>query len=271
MRVFLDGIDGDSTISHGWSYLTELAYTGQWYTLAKLVTAAAKNHHISRKTILQKQMLQPLFVDPVSCLWQRLCHLANHHQLDTPLVNTTLARQLGLADYLYTMTNQHMGQIGPRKQHWLTLSAPLYPNVMEITDKVAARFSLEGRYPFFDRRLMEFCLALPSSQKFYQGWSRSILRFSMTDVLPSQVQWRPGKGRLGANFLRRFLDLEKDTLETMMLNVQSIQPYVNSKTLQSAYDGYVLGHSSNGEDAMLLLSAATLSKWLSRQGDIAVA
>ena len=271
VRVFLDGIDGDSTISHGWSYLTELAYTGQWYTLAKLVTAAAKNHRISRKSILHQQMLQPLFLDPLSCLWQRLCHLANYHQLDTPLVNTTLARQLGLADYMYTMTNHHMGQIDPRKQHWLTLSASLYPNVMEITDKVAARFSLEARYPFFDRRLMEFCLALPSSQKFYQGWSRSILRFSMTDVLPSQVQWRPGKGRLGANFLRRFLDLEKETLEMMMLNVESIQPYVNSKTLQSAYDGYVLGHSSKGENAMLLLSAATLSKWLNRQGDIAVA
>lgn len=262
VRVFLDGIDGDSTLSHGWSYLTELAYTGRWRTLAKLVTASARNHRISRKSIVQQQVFHPLLVEPLATIWQQLCHLANWHFPGDTLVGDRLTLTIGLADYMHALTRNQGSSISPRQQHWAGLSSAFYPNVMEITDKATARFALEGRYPFFDRRLMEFCLALPSNQKFRNGWSRSILRFAMTDILPSKVQWRRGKGQLGANFIRRFLALEKNTLGSMMQSPESIHPYVNKSTLQSAYNNYVVSNTSNGDDAMTLLSAVTLSKWL---------
>ena len=34
-----------------------------------------------------------------------------------------------------------------------------------VFDQTAATFGLEPRYPFFDRRFVEFCLALPFKQK----------------------------------------------------------------------------------------------------------
>lgn len=262
VRIFLDGIDGDSTLSHGWTYLTELAYTGRWRTLAQLITASARNHRISRKSIVQQQVFHPLLVEPFITIWQQLCHLLNWHSSDATLVSDRLSQTIGLANYMYTLSHDQVRSISPRQQHWSGLSSAFYPNVMEITDKATARFSLEGRYPFFDRRLMEFCLALPSNQKFRDGWSRGILRFAMTDILPSKVQWRRGKGQLGANFIRRFLSLEKDTLGRMMYSSESIAPYVNKSMLQSAYDSYVVNNTSNGDDAMTLLSAVTLSQWL---------
>lgn len=268
VRVFLDGIDGDSTISHGWPYLTELAYTGRWYTLFKVMAAAAKHHRISRQTILQMQVLSPLFIDPVSNIWQRLCQLVNQPQLDNTLVNSTFAHQVELSAHLQRLTDTQLWQISPRKQHFLSLTTALYPHVMEITDKTAAKSSLEGRYPFFDRRLMEFCLALPSEQKFRQGWSRAILRFAMTDILPAKIQWRPGKGRLGANFVRRFLELEKTSLENMMLQSQVLQSYVNDEILKSAYECCVTHNQSSKEDAMTLLAGVTLEKWLHQTPDI---
>lgn len=260
VRVFLDGIDGDSALSHGWPYLTELAYTGRWPMLWKLVTMAAKNHRISRKSIVHGQVLLPLVVDPLISLWQRL----RHGNLPNSLVHPDLARRTRLARYMHSLTPSHLGPMTPRQQHWVGLNSALYPNVMEIADQTAARFSLEPRYPFFDRRLLEFCLALPSSQKFREGWSRSILRFAMEDILPPAVQWRRGKGQLGANFIRRFWLLEKDNLERMILDFPSMQPYVHERTLRSAYAGYVVGNNRNGNDAMTLLTAMTLSKWLER-------
>lgn len=264
VRVFLDGIDGDSAISHGWPYLTELAYSGRWRTLSKLVTLSARNHRISRKSIVQQQILSSLFVDPVIRHWQQFCHWINCYSLESTLVGHQLAQKIGLAKYIYQLTHHQRGHISPRQQHFSGLNSAFYPNVMEIVDKATARFGMEGRYPFFDRRLLEFCLALPASQKFREGWSRGILRFAMTDILPSQVQWRRGKGQLGANFIRRFLALEKDTLEAMMRHSQTIQPYVDISTLRSAYDAYVVRHELDGDAAMTLLSALTLSKWLER-------
>ncbi|MEM9806550.1 MAG: asparagine synthase-related protein, partial [Cyanobacteria bacterium P01_D01_bin.56] len=264
VRVFLDGIDGDSALSHGWPYLTELAYTGQWQTLSQLVTMAARNHRISRKSIVYRQVIFPLMVEPLMTLWQRLSHQMRQGQCGNSLVHPRLAKRTRLENHMRMLTPNNLGPMSPKKQHWSGLNSALYPNVMEIADKTAARFSLEARYPFFDRRLLEFCLALPSNQKFRDGWSRSILRFAMTDILPPAVQWRRGKGQLGANFIRRFGLLEKETLERMMVDFPSIQPYVDETTLRSAYNGYIVRNNFNGDDAMTLLSAVTLSKWLER-------
>ena len=65
--------------------------------------------------------------------------------------------------------------------------------VLEIIDRATAAFSIEPRYPFFDKRLVEFCLALPTNQKLYRGWTRIIMRRAMANILPEIVQWRVGK------------------------------------------------------------------------------
>ena len=267
VRVFLDGIDGDSTISHGWPYLTKLAYTGRWYMLSQEVKAAAKQHRIPRRAILQRHILDPLFVEPVTHVWQQLHKGIRQPQVESTLLNASFAQQVGIANHIQTLTETQGEQISPRKQHWLTLTTALYPNVMEITDKAASRFALEGRYPFFDRRLMEFCLALPAKQKFRQGWSRAILRFAMTDILPAKVQWRPGKGRLGSNFVRRFLALEHSALEKMMLYPETIESYVDMAYLKTAYKRYAIQKNSSSDDAMTLLAGVTLLQWLHKFSD----
>lgn len=43
-RVMLDGFDGDTTVSHGLPYFTELAYAGRWETFAEEADAARRNH-----------------------------------------------------------------------------------------------------------------------------------------------------------------------------------------------------------------------------------
>ena len=69
----------------------------------------------------------------------------------------------------------------------------------------SAPFAVEQRYPFFDRRLMEFCLAVPFEYRIYHGYTRGVLRQAMQDILPPAVQWRTGKQNLTTNFLQRFL------------------------------------------------------------------
>lgn len=57
----------------------------------------------------------------------------------------------------------------------------------------ANQHGIEMRYPFLDRRLIEFMLDLPDHVLNYKGTSRSILRNSVGDLLPDAQLNRPDK------------------------------------------------------------------------------
>ncbi|MDJ0736677.1 MAG: lasso peptide isopeptide bond-forming cyclase [Nostocaceae cyanobacterium] len=263
VRVFLDGIDGDSTISHGWSYLTELAYRGRWHTLFQEVTTTARRCNLSRRSIVQENVLNPLLLEPLSYFWQTIRKITGKNRDYSNIINQSFAEKIELVEHSETLLNNIPGLVfSARQQHWLGLTSGMYPYVMEIADKASARCSLEARYPFFDRRLMEFCLALPPEQKFRQGWTRAILRFAMEDILPPKVQWRVSKGRLNYNFDRKLLEVEHKTLEEVINKPQAIESYVNIPVLRSAYERYRSQPQEIGDEPMKLLLTTSLALWL---------
>ena len=71
---------------------------------------------------------------------------------------------------------------------------------MELLDQLSAALQIEPRYPLMDKRLVEFCLALPAHQKLYQGWSRYILRRSMEGILPPKCSGEGSKTNLSNAF-----------------------------------------------------------------------
>jgi asparagine synthase (glutamine-hydrolysing) len=132
--------------------------------------------------------------------------------------------------------------------------------VHEELNKTAAAFGIEARHPFWDRRVVEFCLAVPAEQKLHEGWPRWILRRAMTGFLPDAVQWRVGKSHLGPNFQRSLLDFECERLEQLLMNdLDRIEEYVNVPTLHEAY---------RRRDADAIWSVVILSLWL-RQTSLA--
>ncbi|MGL6343225.1 MAG: asparagine synthase-related protein, partial [Waterburya sp.] len=134
--------------------------------------------------------------------------------------------------------------------------------VLNMADKATTQSSVEARYPFFDRRLMEFCLALPPEQKLDQGWSRAILRYAMTDILPPSVQWRLNKSNLFPNFRSQLLNTQSITQGQMMNNLQNIEKYVDKSTFKSSYDNYISHPQESGQDAINVLGMLVLSRWL---------
>lgn len=55
------------------------------------------------------------------------------------------------------------------------------------------KFNIESRHPYFDVRLVEFCLSLPEEYKLKQGVSKRILKEAMKGILPEQVRSRNDK------------------------------------------------------------------------------
>jgi asparagine synthase (glutamine-hydrolysing) len=80
-----------------------------------------------------------------------------------------------------------------RMQHFATITQPGHASALEGLDKLCAAAGLEPRYPFFDKRLVEFCLSVPGRLKLRDGWGRWIMRKAMDGILPPEIQWRSDK------------------------------------------------------------------------------
>lgn len=260
VRVFLDGVDGDSTVSHGWRYLTHLAYTGNWYRLYKEITATSKNLRLSRKLIAQEYCFKPLISEPYQEIKDRLFAKSDFGSL----VNSSFAKRVNLSRHMRSLDPQPLISTA-REEHLSGLNAGLYPYAMETTDKSTADKSIEARYPFFDRRLMEFCVAIPLEQKFRQGYPRAILRHAMAGILPSEIQWRVSKAKLGSNFQRNFVQFQKPLIEDAICNQEKIKPYINMTDLNNKYQRYVVNSEPQPRDDLDIYNTTLLSLWLQRK------
>jgi asparagine synthase (glutamine-hydrolysing) len=254
VRVLLDGLDGDTTVSHGIGYLRELAGAGRWLHLLREVRGLSRQLKIPAWRILLAKVVKPMLRSAV--------RRTTAPPVD--LIAPELARRVGLADRLRALDPaRRPPPRTEREDHHRTLGMGLLPLVLEIADRAAGARGLEPRYPFFDRRLVELCLALPGDQKLDHGWTRVVLRRAMEGVLPRSVQWRIGKTDLSPNFLRGMLDgAARPAIERLLRDGAQVGPYVDLKALRTAYQR---ARSPGGESswpAITVWKVLTLNRWL---------
>jgi asparagine synthase (glutamine-hydrolysing) len=90
---------------------------------------------------------------------------------------------------------------GGSEQEVLTLSQRLYndfalwilPSLLRYEDKNSMHFSIESRLPFLDPRLVEYVASLPPDFKIRDGWTKSVFREAMRDILPMEISLRRSK------------------------------------------------------------------------------
>jgi asparagine synthase (glutamine-hydrolysing) len=106
---------------------------------------------------------------------------------------------------------------------------------------------------------VEFSLAIPATQQFKDGWTRSIVRRSLSDVLPEKVQWRPWKTAVNEAFWNA-LSVEDDRLGTLIANPGPLARYVDPDSLDDARARF--NEDPNSRDGRALWRALSLSVWL---------
>jgi asparagine synthase (glutamine-hydrolysing) len=181
----------------------------------------------------------------------------------TPLVNRNFAKRIGLDERIQKLESSPKQPLTVREEQWLTLNHGLLGYTLELMDQYAAMFSLEARHPFMDKRLIEFCLALPSEHKLYQGWGRIVMRRALEGILPKEVQWRAGKADLSPNFTDGLLNRDRQLLEEIVRDkLGSLENYINLDVLQGAYQRLLCdGNKASDEDSMAVWQAVILALW----------
>jgi asparagine synthase (glutamine-hydrolysing) len=252
---------------YGVPYLTELACQQRWRSFALQVGEIAKYFALSRPHLFLHAGLKPVLLQPVRWAWRQI-QKRTHSPSSVWGLNTAIhpvfARRMGLAQRIQAAEALELAGANPlRAQHMLALTDGRFEYVANVFDHTASTFALEQRYPFFDRRLMEFCLALPFDQKLRHGWSRAIFRRAMEQILPPTVQWRVSKGNLGVNVRRRLLE-ERHILEDVIVRDPGvIEPYIDVSALRAAYRRYLSQPTAaSEEDLFTIFLSVNLALWL---------
>jgi len=267
IRVLLDGFDGDIVVSHGISYLTELTRARRWIVLSKEVNRLSRHFNRSPWIILWRYGFRPLIPEPLLRICRTLRACKRPAWSFNTIISPDFARRVGLSDRLQALRGeQRRPPRTSREAHYRDLTCGLIPFILEVADRAAAAFSIEPRYPFFDRRVVELCLALPPEQKLHQGWTRVVMRRAAANVLPEEVRWRGGKSNLSPNFTRGLLAFQQRPIEEVILDhPKVIQDYVDMAVLHETCRRYA-GHGGEHE-ALTVWKALTLALWL-RQTDL---
>lgn len=238
--VMLDGFDGDTAVSHGFGYIAELAAAqnwqgyqaeieaiskrywgrqdaaalkyahtnygfpslaavakrGQWWKLPSMVKHLSAYSHVSRRAIVRNHVIRPLLPERV-LRWR---HTPTAYQTD-PLQPSLVERhRRRLHDFMRPPASVYTERDG----HIQAVTSWAIPTAFEWSERRAAAFGIETRHPFYDRRVVEYCIGLPAEQKLHDGWGRYILRRAMAGILPPSIQWRTNKANLGRSYVVRY-------------------------------------------------------------------
>ena len=88
-------------------------------------------------------------------------------------------------NYSYTTLNQML---------YTLMSYTSLPQLLKYEDRNSMRFSIESRTPFADDiDLIEYVFSIPSVYKIHNGWSKYLLRESMSGIIPDVIKTRTDK------------------------------------------------------------------------------
>lgn len=198
IRVLLTGQGGDHIVAGNLYMLADYFKTFQLKKLYKEL-----EYLKWKKSIIKNYVIRPNFPD-----W-----FVTMKRKSNKLSQTTFFKNTNNKFLSSLAFREDLGYVsGAFNAFWTDSS--VYHNI--------ERFNIESRHPYFDVRLVEFCLSLPSTYKLSYGISKRVLREALKDILPDPVRIRQDK----ADFSKPVeiqLDVEYTQKENFKINDDSIR------------------------------------------------
>ena len=260
----LGGALGDSAIGYGLGLLPQLLWTGRWRYLYSELRAMSDVVNAPAKEMFVRHALSDVVPYRVGRLRRRL----NGDPVGTEAANPTLdhefVKRTGLGER-YVPPGARGAAVTPRSRRRQRRSLLTGKNAtnFEAIDLIHAAFGIEPRFPFADKRLVEYSLAIPPSQQFSDGWTRSIGRRALDDLLPDKIQWRPWKTFLNEAFWNA-LSRERSRLNSLVDDPAPVGEYLDDTALRASHQRFE--EDPQSRDARALWRALALSVWLDEYG-----
>jgi asparagine synthase (glutamine-hydrolysing) len=201
-RVLMDGVGGElGPTFHGNGYYSELLLTGRWWRLTSDLYQDARQRQVSWWRSFGRHVVRPLLLQLQRNKVVRP-DLARPHTQHQPLQADFIAQTLGdeiddiaaaVAQVGHSFLNHRHNQLRN-----IRLASIYRDNCFSGYENVQLAL------PFFDKRVLEFCLAAPGDIKVRNGYNRYLIRGSLTGILPPAIQWRTSKEPFSPDFHLRY-------------------------------------------------------------------
>ena len=267
IRAVIDGVDGDTTVSHGTDWLAELVRRGRIVRAVRECRQLAGVFRQSTKRFFWHFGLAPV-VRSVTRSWRR----------ELGAVPSSIAPGFAReVDWTARMRDRqavveaNRPPRSLREAHHRALTTPLIAHSLEVHDKASAAFGLDHRHPYFDHRLIEFCYGLPPEQRLHGGYDRAIQRRALRGIVPEAIRTRVHKSHWGDQFEQGFLVADRDRIDSLLRNSPaSMSSWTSGHSAESwRYPRWHRGVRRNGALARRLariLGPLALSRGARRKG-----
>jgi asparagine synthase (glutamine-hydrolysing) len=244
MKVILSGVEGDDLLTGGFYHLADLLRRLRIRDLVTQIRGDFVTYDKRPLDLLFNYTLRPLIPHPVKMVLRGLLKPFRGNGIP-PWINADFVKKFSLKDHSRKRVSLKSSCTLQQEQIYRYLRSWWNTNVcLTSTDLFAARFSMEWRYPFFDRRLVEWVLGIPEEQRWWGDRPKTVLRNAMQDILPEAVQERKTK----ANFCPvhdmelkgRQREKVKEMIDTLALARLGI---VDDKLIRQMFEAYRQGGS----------------------------
>ena len=222
IRVLLTGTGGDEWLTGSPYHLADLLRTWKLPSLIRMVTQSAGFGEGLRSLV--RYGLWPLLPSGARKIFRQLLGRTGI----PPWISPRFARRIGLPDRLAVEPDRRQFYGMAHADIAATLENGWWIHALEMEERGAARFGLEERHPFADRRIAEFAVALPEDQRCRMNEYKFVLRQAMRGLLPETIRTRLSKAEFSHAFVRTLSSLHDrkffEALETAKwIEIQKIQ------------------------------------------------
>ena len=232
VKTLFTGFDGDVTVSYGMEFIQMLFRKLKFIEALKLNNQTRNNLNLKNNSlrILYSYVFLRLLPSKVHFFLRRakgfdgLEHQFKYFHKDFKPEIDIFGLHQERRKNMYDIKNSHRDLLNKKD----------FQNAFESLDIDYSYNGIEERHPFFDRRLMEFCLKLHPRFKLKKGYSRYVLRESLKEYLPTSVKNRMPKSDLSPYFFYSAKNNINELIDNLMSSSSRLKDFLDSESLKRA-------------------------------------
>ncbi len=256
-RLLLGGYFGDTLFEGGAFWALDMLRERRWGQLGRMLVRAPRS--IDWRADLLQNGLRQLLPQQIAQAYRRLRPRRTeslHPGLHPHLAQRTRLDQRINADQAWRRFRAP--GFGAR---YRSLTPNVFPQGRAAVRRVYNRYGLEPENPYYDRRLVEFVLAVPADQSGRPGWDRWVHRKAMRGILPEEVRLRRTKTNFDSLVEIGLRQRERETVRALLQQPQIVaREMIRADWLQEAQRDLAAGVG----DWLPLWLSLSLELWLSR-------
>jgi asparagine synthase (glutamine-hydrolysing) len=236
--TLLTGQMGNATLSwSGAGGLASLARTGSWATLFTQIRAISAARSISMGRVFASQVCLP-FTPPFLYRFYSRYKRGQGSVTDYSAIHPEFVKKIHLLERMRDCGHDPLFKPVPdtRKMRYKIIHPGSSP-IGCLWHELGHAMGVRVLDPTLDKRVMEFCLAIPDDQYLKDGTDRRLVRRAFDGQLPDEVLRNPRKGLQSADIVSRIRHFHQE-VETALDDIEHLdlaRQYLDLKKMRDVF------------------------------------